>query len=513
MKPATESAPAPSSAHESDPDRHYILAALMLVMSLASLEQTVTSTAMPTIIGELQGLEHYAWVASIYLLASIITMPLYGRLTDKLGRKRVILFTIVLFTAGSVLASFSRNMHELILYRGIQGLGAGGIMPVVLTILADIYSLEERARVQGFFSAVWGIAALTGPPLGAFLVKTLGWRSIFYVNFPFAMLGIAVLSWKYVDRSPRHAVDLNLPGIISLAVACTALLAVLSGMGPGGWPVPLLVTCAVVAVIAFTYFLLHERRARQPILPPEIIFNRAIGPSLMGMFLLGLCVMSVDTYVPLYVQGARGGGPGSAAGVVTPVILTWAISNFAIAPFFVSWGFRKTALIGATLVLTGLTGVLICTLVEAPQVVLSGILAVVGLGFGPCSLAYLLSAQDAAPLKQRGSVTGSASFFRSMGGALGVGLLGALINILMLPEIKHLHELGFTPGDALDPSRHTSLPPELLHKIQHAIGHALLWVFITMAALAFIQVFISMVMPRKYATHKPSASDAFEAAG
>src|SRR5687768_15372981 len=165
----------------------------MLVMVLASMEMTVTSTAMPTIIGELHGLEHYSWVASIYLLASTVAMPLYGRLADVLGRKRVILGATVIFTAGSVMAAFSNSMVELIIYRGIQGLGAGGIMPVVLTILGDLFTLKERARMQGLFSGVWGISSLAGPAIGAALVHTVGWRWVFLVNLPFGVLGLAVL--------------------------------------------------------------------------------------------------------------------------------------------------------------------------------------------------------------------------------------------------------------------------------------------------------------------------------
>src|SRR5947209_8755604 len=181
-------------------DRRYVTAALMIVMVLASMEQTVTSTAMPTIIGELHGLEHYAWVASIYLLACTVSMPLYGRLADVLGRKRVILAAIVLFCVSSVLAASAHNMPQLILYRGLQGLGAGGIMPVVLTILGDIFTLEERAKIQGLFSVIWGTASLAGPALGAFLVNTFGWRSIFFVNLPFAAAGMVVLIWKYHDH-------------------------------------------------------------------------------------------------------------------------------------------------------------------------------------------------------------------------------------------------------------------------------------------------------------------------
>src|SRR5271154_1056003 len=205
-------------------DRRWVTAAVMLVMVLASMEQTVTSTAMPTIIGSLHGLEHYSWVASIYLLACTVSMPLYGRLADALGRKRVILFCISLFAISSMLAATARTMPELIACRGLQGLGAGGIMPVVLTILGDIFTLEERARIQGLFSGVWGISSLAGPALGWFLIATLGWRSIFFVNLPFGALAMLVLMRFYHDQEKPRAVNLDLAGIASLAVGCMGLL-------------------------------------------------------------------------------------------------------------------------------------------------------------------------------------------------------------------------------------------------------------------------------------------------
>ena len=192
-------------------DRRAVTAALMLVMVLASMEQTITSTAMVTIIGALQGFQHYAWVASIYLLCCTVTMPLYGRLADVLGRKPVIMFSIALVLAASLLAGegAAHSMLQLICFRGLQGLGAGGIMPVVLTILSDIFTLEERAKIQGLFSAVWGTSSLAGPALGAFLVNTLSWRWIFYVNLPFGLLGLGVLLWKYHDREKPHSTDLD----------------------------------------------------------------------------------------------------------------------------------------------------------------------------------------------------------------------------------------------------------------------------------------------------------------
>src|SRR5687767_7793605 len=180
--------------------RKFVTAALLLVMVLVSMEMTITSTAMPTIIGELHGLEHYSWVASIYLLACTVTMPLYGRMADAFGRKRVVIAAIAIFCVASLLASQAQTMTQLIAFRGLQGLGAGGVMPVVLPILGDIFTLEERARIQGFFSAVWGTASLAGPALGALLVNTLGWRSVFWVNLPLGLLGLTMLAWKYHER-------------------------------------------------------------------------------------------------------------------------------------------------------------------------------------------------------------------------------------------------------------------------------------------------------------------------
>src|SRR5207302_405880 len=219
----------------------------------------------------------YSWVASIYLLACTVSMPLYGRLADALGRKRVILGAIAMFCVASLLASTAHTMVQLVIFRGIQGLGAGGIMPVVLTIQGDVFTLEERARIQGFFSAVWGTAALAGPALGAYLVKFFGWRSIFFVNLPFGTIGLAVLMWKYHDVEKPHSTDLDLPGALTLAVGCTTLLALVSRLGPGGWSWPAGVALLAIAGASVIYYRIHERRAANPILPVEFILSRTIG--------------------------------------------------------------------------------------------------------------------------------------------------------------------------------------------------------------------------------------------
>jgi MFS family permease len=492
-------------------DRRWVTAALMMVMVLASMEQTVTSTAMPTIIGSLHGLEHYSWVASIYLLACTVSMPLYGRLADALGRKRVILFAIALFSISSLLASTSRTMPQLIAYRGMQGLGAGGIMPVVLTILGDIFTLEERARIQGLFSGVWGTASLAGPALGWFLIATLGWQSIFYVNLPLGLLGMLVLMRHYHDQEKPRSIDLDLPGIISLAIACMSLLMLVSRLGPGGWPVNVSIALGIIAAGAITFFIIAERRASNPIMPVDLLLNRSIGPSLLGSCLMGIGFLSLDTFVPLYVQGVRGGGAGAAAWVVTPVMLTWATSGIIAAPLVVRWGFRNVSMLGSTLIVIGFSGLLACTAYGVSKHVLAVVLAITGLGFGPSAMSFLLSAQNAVSWNRRGIVTSSVQFFRTVGGSLGIGILGAVFNILTIKNFRSMESTGITPAALLDPHTRAHLPPEILRSAGWIIDGGLHWVFIAMLLVAILQLVVSRWMPLHKVAHQPSRTEMAEA--
>ncbi|MGB7158652.1 MAG: MDR family MFS transporter [Tepidisphaeraceae bacterium] len=475
--------------------RKFVTAALLLVMVLVSMEQTITSTAMPSIIGDLHGLEHYSWVASIYLLACTVTMPLYGRLADAFGRKPVIVASLLIFLAASLLASFATTMTQLIVYRGLQGFGAGGVMPVVLTILADIYTLEERARIQGFFSGVWGTSALAGPALGALLVHTLGWRSVFWINLPIGLLGLAVLVWKYHERREHHEMDLDLPGVASLAVASTALLALVSGMGPTGWSWATMAILSVLTLAAIAYFVRHERRADHPILPPQLVMRREIGASILGSCLFGAAFLSLDTYVPLYIQGGRGGDASAAASVVTPVMLTWAMSGMIAAPALVRWGFRKTATVGATLIVLGFAGLFACAMTDAPRWMITATLSVTGFGFGPASMALLIVAQESVEYRQRGIVTSSISFFRTMGGAVGIGLLGATFNVIVSGDMERLRAAGVTPAELLDPHAHATFPPAVLSAAQRMIAQGLTWVFAAMLAVAAALWFVTQLMP------------------
>jgi MFS family permease len=508
--PSAPAAPAVQSVGELL-DRRYVTAAMMIVMVLSSMEMTVTSTAMPTIIGDLHGLEHYAWVASIYLLACTVTMPLYGRLADALGRKRVLLFAIGLFCAASVLAAMSTSMLQLILWRAMQGLGAGGIMPVVLTIIGDLFTIEERARIQGFFSAVWGTSSLAGPALGALLVHTMGWRSVFFVNLPFGVIGFLVLAWKYHDHEKPHSTDLDLPGVTLLAIGCTALLALVSRLGPGGWSWPVAAGLFALTAITLALFVRVEFRSKNPILPPGLMIQRAIGPSLIGSLLLGVGFLSLDTYVPLYVQGALGGGATAAAAVVTPVMLSWATSGLFAAPLIVRWGFRRTAVIGCVLTLASFTGLFLCALAGSPQWLITAVLLMSGFGFGMASMPYLLAAQEAVEWQQRGIITSGVAFFRTMGGSVGIGLLGMLFNVLIAPRLDQLRAAGINPAQLMDPHSRASLPADSLRVASGTIAHGLTWVFGAMVLAAAAQLVVTVLLPSRKAERAAHASEALEA--
>src|SRR6266542_3820500 len=320
-----------------DPQRRRaVTVALILVTALASFEATVVSTAMPTIIGDLGGLAHYAWVFSVYLLTSTVAMPVYGRLADIYGRRRLILVAIAVFLTGAVTCAFARSMPQLIAARAIQGLGAAGLIPIALTVIADLYSLEERARIQGLFSSVWGFAALVGPLLGAIFARL-------------------------------------------------------------------------------------QTRREHPLVPPDL-FRRwqTASPYLAGI-LLGTTIYGVDTYVPLFVQGARGGTAGAAGAVVTPLIFFWATSAAAASRLILRFGFRRTARFGAVLVFLGLAGLVASALANA-----SVACAVIGAGLGPSSISQVLAIQHVAPERHRGVATSLVPFFRTVGGSIGVGALGGV---------------------------------------------------------------------------------------
>ncbi|MFY9550490.1 MAG: MDR family MFS transporter [Thermoanaerobaculia bacterium] len=491
--------------------RRRVTLALVLVTALASFESTVVSTAMPTIIGDLGGLPLYSWVFSIYLLTSTVMMPIYGRLADIYGRRRILLVAIAVFLTGAIACGLARSMPQLIAARALQGLGAAGLIPIALTVSGDLYSLEERARVQGLFSSVWGAASLIGPLLGAWMTVTFGWRSIFTINIPLGIVAFTLVATQMIESRATLPDPLDLAGALSLGAGVTALLfALLQRPGAGGLsPLARGALLAEAAASLATFVRLQTRRTH-PLIPPSLFRHMRTAAPYLGGVLLGTTIYGIDTFVPLFVQGARGGTAGSAGAVVTPLVFLWAISATVAARLIVRFGFRRTARLGAILILVGLAGLVVAAWLNASVPWISAACAVVGAGLGPSSMSQVLAIQSVVPERERGVATSLVPFFRTVGGSIGVGALGGL---LAAGLSRRLGGAAETAGRLLDSGAGSgpgngSVPAIAPAVFRLAIERSLLPIFGVLVALAAVNLFVTERFPDRPA--KPAESTAEE---
>jgi EmrB/QacA subfamily drug resistance transporter len=480
----TEAAPAEKR------DRSIVTIALMLAMAVAALEQTVVSTAMPSIIAALKGIEIYPWVFSAYLLASTVMTPIYGKLADLYGRKRVLLFGLGMFMLGSILSGMAQSMPQLIATRVLQGIGAGAIGPIVLTMIGDLFTLEERARVQGLFSFVWGGSSLIGPALGGVLTDQLSWRWVFFVTVPFGLVAAWILVRHVRESVERREVKpIDWTGALLLAGGSSALLlAVLKGESTS-----MALGVLLFAVLLLVGFVRHERRAADPVLPMDLLVSPHIAPAILGSFLIGGLLFGIDTYIPLFIQGVREGSATVAGRTITPLFLVWSISVIVAARVVVRLGFRRTAVVGSILLSLGTFCLALGTVwpdAYGPFFLVGMI--VVGLGMGPTSLSYILAVQSSVKWDRRGAATAAVIFFRTMGGALGVGLLGASLSIALAHRLAASGGAGIDVTAALRPETHKLLTPDQLRIVQEALGRSLRDVFLEMVAMTVLAIVCSL---------------------
>jgi multidrug resistance protein len=485
--------------------RRMVTAALLVAMTVTAMEQLVVSPAMPTIIAQLRGFEIYPWVISAYLLASTVSTPIYGKLADLYGRKRILLFGLVLFSLGSILSGTSQSMGQLIAMRTIQGLGAGAVGPIVLTMLGDLFTLHERARVQGLFSAVWGLSSVAGPIIGGYLTDNVGWRWVFLVSVPFAAVAIVMLAWYVSEPQVERKVapidwagaGLLCAGLISL------LLLVLDGSQHG---VAVATGLGVGSVVFLVLFVMRERRAPDPILPMDLMTRPVIAASLAGSCLIGAILFGIDTYIPLYIQGVQGGDARLAGRALMPLFLSWAISVAVAAKAVVHRGLRFGGMVGSCFITLGILGLVLGAVF--PQWYRFGFfpgLVLVGLGMGPTSLSFILAVQHSVKWGQRGVATGAVIFLRTIGGALGVGLLGAALGWELAHRLAAMGASGIDVTAALRPETHASLSPAQLLLVQVNLGYALRDAYWQMAALGIGTMLCALGLPNKEETHASAA--------
>lgn len=400
-----------------------ITAGIMLSLLLSSMEGTVVATAMPTIVGQLGGFSIYSWVFSVYLLASTAAVPVYGKLSDVFGRKRIYAISMALFVLGSLLCGLAQTMEQLIVFRAVQGLGAGGVLPLAFIIIGDLFSLEQRARMQGVFSAVWGVSALIGPLVGGFLVDNVSWQWVFLINLPVALLAFVPVWVAWID-APRHAARpaLDWVGALLLSAGVLALMLGLDQLGqPLGW------LFLLAAAVLLGGLLPVERRAADPILPLGLLRERLFSASVINGLLAGAAMFGSTAFVPLFVQAVLGSTATQAGMALMPMSVFWTLASMAAGRLLLRVDYRALVIVGMVLLASG--SFLMTTVQPASSIAqVMFYTALMGIGMGLSVPAFLIAVQSTVRKQELGIATATLSFFRSIGGTVGVSVMGVYLS-------------------------------------------------------------------------------------
>lgn len=411
-----------------------IVTALLISTFLAAIEVTIISTAMPTIVDRLGGFELISWVFAIYLLTISVTTPIWGKLADLTGRKKIFIIGVTIFLIGSALSGLSQNMGQLIFFRAIQGIGAGAINPVTFTIIADVFSLKQRARVQGLISSMWGIAAVFGPLAGGFLTDFFSWRLIFLINIPFGLLAIWMIARNLNESIIKEKRKIDYGGAISFTIGITALLLALlsldteSGIGLSQSTLFILLGLAVLFLVLF---LSIQKRHTEPMIPLDLFKIKDVSFSVSASFLTSMILIGLSAFLPLWIQNVLEMGATSTGIVLIPLSLGWPIGSMLSGRVFIPrLGIKQTALMGAILIFIG-TSLLTMITPATPLVLLALFIFIIGLGFGFATTSYTVIIQSTVPPEMRGSGGSLITLFRTLGQAIGVAVLGTSMNFVI----------------------------------------------------------------------------------
>jgi EmrB/QacA subfamily drug resistance transporter len=476
-----------------------VTAGIMLSLFLASMESTVVATAMPTIVGQLGGLEHYSWVFSAYMLTSTTTVPLYGKLSDLYGRRNLYVGAMILFLVGSVFAGQSNTMTQLILARGLQGIGAGGILPLAFILIGEMFTLEQRARMQGFFSGVWGVSSIIGPLLGGFLVDQLSWRWVFYINILPGLLGAAFVAFAWRDQPQRHerpAIDYA--GAVLLTVAVVTLLLGLVEFGTSSsW------ILIAVSVLLFAALLWVESHAADPILPLHLFREKLFSISVAHGTLTGWAMFGSISFVPLFVQSVLGTSATQAGITIAPMLLGWVGASIIGTRLLLTVGYRRLAIIGTSLLVVG-SFLMSRADANINQYVLMAFVTLMGIGMGFSIPPYLIAVQTTVERRYLGTATSTLQFSRSIGGTLGVSVMGAALSARLISNLSASGMDLSIVDKLLDPVLNTGTIDESL---RFAVANAISLVFVIAFVAALLAVIVTLFTPRHELKEKPSESE------
>ncbi|MGQ5389926.1 MDR family MFS transporter [Paenibacillus sp. M.A.Huq-84] len=472
-----------------------IATGLLIGMILSSLDQTIVSTAMPTIIKKLGGLSLYSWVFAIYMLALTTTMPIYGKLADLFGRRKIYLIGLFIFLAGSALCGMAGNMVELIIFRGVQGLGAGALMPVAFTIIGDILPPERRGKFMGLFGAIFAIASIIGPTLGGAIVEYWNWSWIFYVNIPIGIPAFFIIAIALKESKSNEKRSVDWFGAITLSGAIVSILLalVLGGNQKGdaihfAWGSPQIVALFGIGALLLGLFLWIETKVKEPIIPLQLFKIRAIAFGSIAGFFMSAGMFGAITYIPLYVQGVIGVSPSIAGYILTPLMVSAAVTSTASGRWMNKASFRMILVPSLSLMVIGFI-LLSQMTVDTTKLQIVLCMIITGLGIGAVYPTLGTAAQSVVEGRDRGVSTSSSQFFRSMGGTIGVSILGSLLAQQMTSGLIHLStKLAALPADQLqrfsnpqlllDSEARASMPQEVWLGLQQVLSHSLKTLFL-----------------------------------
>ena len=471
------------------PRRRLVTGACMLAIFMAAVEGTIVATAMPTIVADLGGFRLFSWVFTAYFLTQAVTTPIYGRLADLFGRKRVFYVGSSIFLIGSAACGFTWGMVSLIAFRTVQGLGAGAIQSISTTIVGDIYAPADRARLQGWLSSIWGIAAVIGPVLGAFIVEHLNWAYVFWINLPIGIGAIAVLALFLDEKlTPRqHHIDYLGSGLLMLGVGAVMVVVVQAqSLDP-----TVIAVLLVIGILALIMLVVNERRSREPIVPFRLLRNRIIAAGNLGGLSIGAMLTCVVGFLPTYVQGAMGRTPSVTGLVIAVLSVAWALASIGAGRLMVRTSYRLTGAIGAVALIAG-SAILIALNEDAALLWVNCGAILIGIGMGFCNTTFLVSVQASVGWNERGIATSSMLFMRTIGQALGAGVAGAILNFSLS---RYAPDAGDTLNQLLEPGLRATLDPATIGQLAHAIADSLHDVYMIAVVLAAATLALVALLP------------------
>jgi EmrB/QacA subfamily drug resistance transporter len=476
-------------------NRPFVLAAVMLAMFMAAIEATIVSTAMPAIAADLGNFSLYSWVFSSYLLMNAVTVLIYGKLADLFGRKPVLIVGIVIFMSGSILCGFATSMEMLIIFRFIQGFGAGAVMPIASTIVGDLYTKEERPKIQGYLSSVWGISAILGPAIGGLLVQFVNWKYVFWLNVPLGIVAIGMLSFYLHEgiEKKKHHIDYLGAALLFVGVSALMIVLVEGGVGWEWTSVPIVsLLCLSFVVIALFYW--QERRAQEPMMPFAIWSERSILVANLASLTTGVMLIGISSFLPAFVQGVMERSPIIAGFTLTTMSIGWPIASTIAGRMLLKIGFRTTSIIGGIGLILG-SIIFIMMTPESGPLWAAFASFLIGIGMGFTTTSFIVSIQSTVEWKQRGIATAANMFMRTLGSTIGAALLGGILNSRLL---TYLEEKGINEAIDVD-STNILLNEEQRNQLSESVRtvlqdgltislHSVYWIVLVFAIITFILV-------------------------